>query len=176
MWIGRIRGRACIAAGLADGAVTVRDDGTQTSAVQATGAESVVVTRVSGGRHVVWTSHRSGVIRRWDVSTGGQFGPPLPVSSSAPALATAELHGRPVVVSAGYHHGGQCWDAETAEPVGAPFAKDMGRTDLATGRLGEMTVAVTGHKIKIICWDPTTASQAGSSISGFLDSTPSDAP
>jgi WD40 repeat protein len=57
-------------------------------------------------------------VRMWDMATGSSIGSPLTGhTESVTAVAAAQLHGRPVIISGGYDTI-RVWDLASGAPVG----------------------------------------------------------
>ncbi|MBV9923017.1 MAG: protein kinase, partial [Pseudonocardia sp.] len=87
------------------------------------------------------------------------------------AVATAQLDGRPVVVSGSWDKTVRAWDLASGAPIGSPFA---GHTDLvlavATTQLNGRPVVVSGGKDNTVrVSDLATGTPIGSTLTGHTD-------
>ena len=84
------------------------------------------------------------------------------------ALATAELAGVPVVISAGDDASVLVWDPATDQPVGEPFTGHSRPVNaLATAELAGVPVVISaGDDASVLVWDPATDQLVGEPFTG----------
>jgi WD40 repeat protein len=111
-------------------------------------------------------------VRVWDPATGGPIGQPLTGHTSfVKSVATAQLDGRPVIVSGSDDKTVRVWDLATGAPIGQPFT---GHTSfvksVATAQLDGRPVVVSGSDDKTLrVWDLATGAPIGQPLTGHTD-------
>jgi len=84
------------------------------------------------------------------------------------AITMTELHGRPVIISAGDDATLRLWDPQTATPIGQPLTGHQGpiRT-ITTATLHDRPVIISaGDDATLRLWDPQTATPIGQPLIG----------
>jgi len=108
-------------------------------------------------------------VRVWDLATGRPVGDPFTGHpGGVNAVATAQLDGRPVAVSAGDDETVRVWDLATGRPVGDPCTGHTGVvTAVAVAQLDGRPVAVSaGWDRTVRVWDLATGRPVGDPCTG----------
>ncbi|WP_345704965.1 hypothetical protein [Kitasatospora paranensis] len=88
-----------------------------------------VATADVDGVPVAVTGGSEGLVRVWDLTTGGQIGPHLPGRGpGVRAAATATADGRAVAVCSGWDGTVRVWDLATGDALGEPPGGRSGRS------------------------------------------------
>jgi len=113
-------------------------------------------------------------IRVWDLTTHQPIGSPLTAAhiGSVWSVAYAELHGRPIAISA--HGSMRLWDLTAGAPTGPdiiqrkyPSFGNGGICSVATCQLGGRLTAITGaYDTSVRLWDLDTREQIGLPLAG----------
>ncbi|MFB9724856.1 hypothetical protein [Planobispora longispora] len=123
---------------------------------------------VVDGRPVAVTGDAEGDVRRWDLRTGQEAGPPLRGHAGAVnSVAVAVVDGRPVAVTGGDDSTVRLWDVATGEETSAPFRVHCGKIEqVAIARIAEEPVAISLSEGDLRVWNvrggPSAPAAAGS--------------
>ena len=133
----------------------------------------VVATAELDGRSVVVSGGDDGTVRVWDLATGALVGDLFTdalvgdlftgQTGSVNAVATAELDGRPVVISGRDDGSVRVWDLATGEPVSDPFADyAIPVRAVALAELDGRPVVISGRDDgSVRVWDLATGTLVG---------------
>ncbi|MFJ8793608.1 putative PEP-binding protein [Streptomyces sp. NPDC102462] len=113
-----------------------------------------VATAETDGRAVV-VSASDATARVWDLATGDVVGTPITGHGvTGPAMATAHIEGRLVVITGGFDGMARVWDPATGEETGRPLAHGDAVKAVAVTVLDGRPVLVTGDRDGAVrIWD-----------------------
>ncbi|WP_435292977.1 WD40 repeat domain-containing protein [Streptosporangium sp. G11] len=110
---------------------------------------------VVDGWPVAVTGDAEGGVRRWNLRTGQEAGPPLRGHSGVVnSVAVAVVDGRPVAVTGGDDSTVRLWDLAAGEEMPAPFQVHCGRIkQVAIAYIAEGPVAISLSEDDLRVWD-----------------------
>jgi WD40 repeat protein len=109
-----------------------------------------------GGRPVVVGAGETGLLM-WDLATGEQVGPGMPMDSIRD-LVVGELDGRPIA-AAGGRYGARVFDLATGRRLSAPATDAV--DSVALTRVRGALLLLTGARDMAYAWDPRTGKPVG---------------
>ena len=125
---------------------------------------ALVIWTGPAAQRVLASGGEDGMIRRWDATTGGELGAPLPVGSWVDTLVTwTSPEGRMMLASGTRDGTIRCWDATAGTEIGSGLYQPGSVRALATwtGPDSHVMLASGGSDGKIRRWDTTTGAEIG---------------